>query len=90
MPEALSAPWQVYRAERPPERLFVHGPQGQSIAMVFEDRGVPGFDNARLIAKAPELRDAVAALLAAKDKTEFDQAVDKAALLLVWLAKNHG
>ena len=79
MTAALGPPWRVYRAQRPPERLFVHGPNGQSVAMVFEtDIGVgPGWSNAHLIAEAPALRAALLAVLTAPDrnarnKAEFD------------------
>ena len=79
MPAALGPPWRVYRGQRPPERLFVHGPKGESVAMIFEPGGGtgPGWSNAHLIAEAPALRAALLAVLTApnrnaRNKAEFD------------------
>jgi hypothetical protein len=89
MPAAIAPPWRVYRAQSPPERLFVHGPNGQSVAMVFEPDGDsgPGWSNAHLIAEAPALRAALLAMLAAaSDPYDRDKAEVEAVAILSRLA----
>lgn len=77
-------PWTVWRSQRPPERLFLNGPNGQAIGMIFEkdDGSVPGFSNAHLAAAAPELVDRLVALLSSKSFDQFDEAADAAFDLL--------
>jgi hypothetical protein len=77
-------PWTVHRAQRPPERLFIHGARGQSVAMIFETEvgDATSWNNAHVIAAAPALRSALVALLSAKGFDQFEIAAEKAFALL--------
>jgi hypothetical protein len=63
-------------------KLFVNGPQGQSIAMFFERENFPGWENAHVAAVAPELVTALVALLSAPGFAQFEVAADNAFALL--------
>jgi hypothetical protein len=78
-------PWTVDRASKPPHHLMIFGDRGQSLGMVFERENVASAGNAKLISKAPELRDVLLGLVSAKSFEQFEVAADRAFALLDWL-----
>jgi len=88
LPEASPGRWQLWRASSPPQRLFVIGATGRSLAMLFETARLPGWENGLLMAEAPAMRDALVALLTAPTFVAFEAAVDDARAIICRLADN--
>jgi len=88
LPETTPGLWTLWRADAPPQRLFVIGPTGRSLAMLFDRGNVPAWENGLLMAEAPAMRDALVGLLCAPSEAAFRAAVDDGRAILRRLADN--